>query len=125
MLASLLAAGTWLLIASMKGWPVSTTHSIVGAIVGFALAGLGIGRGNLPLDFLGLPGCKSLVRNILIDLPFAADSAGRARFMSRLDNNPSWIGGSFTYQWWFLDRTANPFGFAGSDGAEFRIGAGL
>lgn len=42
MLASLLAAGTWLMIASMKGWPVSTTHSIVGAIVGFALAGLGI-----------------------------------------------------------------------------------
>ncbi|TFH88437.1 inorganic phosphate transporter [Billgrantia azerbaijanica] len=42
MLASLLAAASWLLIASMKGWPVSTTHSIVGAIVGFALAGLGI-----------------------------------------------------------------------------------
>ncbi|MGM0784875.1 MAG: inorganic phosphate transporter [Pseudomonadota bacterium] len=42
MLASLLAAATWLLIASMKGWPVSTTHSIVGAIVGFALAGLGM-----------------------------------------------------------------------------------
>ncbi|MFB9866839.1 inorganic phosphate transporter [Vreelandella sulfidaeris] len=41
MLAALLAAGTWLLIASMKGWPVSTTHSIVGAIVGFAVAGLG------------------------------------------------------------------------------------
>ncbi|WP_163558023.1 inorganic phosphate transporter [Halomonas sp. NO4] len=42
MLASLLAAATWLLIASMKGWPVSTTHSIVGAIVGFAMAGLGL-----------------------------------------------------------------------------------
>lgn len=42
MLASLLAAGTWLLIASRKGWPVSTTHSIVGAIVGFAAVGLGI-----------------------------------------------------------------------------------
>lgn len=41
MLAALLAAATWLLIASMKGWPVSTTHSIVGAIVGFAVAGLG------------------------------------------------------------------------------------
>ena len=41
MLAALLAAGTWLLVASMKGWPVSTTHSIVGAIVGFAVAGLG------------------------------------------------------------------------------------
>lgn len=42
MLASLLAAGTWLLIASKKGWPVSTTHSIVGAIVGFAAVGIGV-----------------------------------------------------------------------------------
>lgn len=42
MLASLLAAGTWLLIASRNGWPVSTTHSIVGAIVGFAAVGVGI-----------------------------------------------------------------------------------
>ncbi len=42
MLASLLAAGTWLLIASRNGWPVSTTHSIVGAIVGFAAVGIGI-----------------------------------------------------------------------------------
>ncbi len=42
MLASLLSAGTWLLIASRKGWPVSTTHSIVGAIVGFAAVGIGI-----------------------------------------------------------------------------------
>ncbi len=42
MLASLLAAGTWLLVASRSGWPVSTTHSIVGAIVGFAAAGIGI-----------------------------------------------------------------------------------
>ena len=42
MLASLLAAGTWLLVASRNGWPVSTTHSIVGAIVGFAAVGIGI-----------------------------------------------------------------------------------
>lgn len=42
MLAALLAAGTWLLIASRKGWPVSTTHSIVGAIVGFAAVGIGV-----------------------------------------------------------------------------------
>lgn len=42
MLSALLAAGTWLLIASRKGWPVSTTHSIVGAIVGFAAVGIGI-----------------------------------------------------------------------------------
>ena len=42
MLAALLAAGTWLMIASRKGWPVSTTHSIVGAIVGFAVVGMGM-----------------------------------------------------------------------------------
>jgi PiT family inorganic phosphate transporter len=42
MLASLLAAGTWLAIASKNGWPVSTTHSIVGAIVGFAAVGIGL-----------------------------------------------------------------------------------
>lgn len=42
MLSALLAAGTWLLIASIKGWPVSTTHSIIGAIVGFAAVGIGV-----------------------------------------------------------------------------------
>ena len=40
MLSALLAAGSWLAIASFKGWPVSTTHSIVGAIVGFAAVGV-------------------------------------------------------------------------------------
>ena len=42
MLASLLAAAVWLLIASSLGWPVSTTHSIVGAIVGFGAVGVGV-----------------------------------------------------------------------------------
>ena len=42
MLAALLAAGIWLMIASTRGWPVSTTHTIVGAIVGFAVAGIGV-----------------------------------------------------------------------------------
>ncbi|MBU1138096.1 MAG: inorganic phosphate transporter, partial [Proteobacteria bacterium] len=41
MLAALLAAAVWLLIASSRGWPVSTTHSIVGALVGFAIVGIG------------------------------------------------------------------------------------
>lgn len=42
MLSSLLAAGIWLFIATRFGLPVSTTHSIVGAIVGFAAVGIGM-----------------------------------------------------------------------------------
>ncbi len=46
MLAALLAAAIWLMIASSKGWPVSTTHTIVGAIVGFTMAGIGVDAVN-------------------------------------------------------------------------------
>ncbi len=41
MMSSLVAAGLWLTVASYLGWPVSTTHSIIGAIVGFALVAVG------------------------------------------------------------------------------------
>ncbi|MES9960570.1 MAG: inorganic phosphate transporter [Sedimenticola sp.] len=46
MLAALLAAAIWLMIASSRGWPVSTTHSIIGAIVGFAMVGIGMDAVN-------------------------------------------------------------------------------
>ena len=42
MLSALLAAAVWLTIASRFGWPVSTTHSIIGAIIGFAMVAIGV-----------------------------------------------------------------------------------
>ncbi|RVU31557.1 inorganic phosphate transporter [Neptunomonas marina] len=46
MMSALLAAGIWLLVATHFGWPVSTTHSIVGAIVGFAAVGISVDAVN-------------------------------------------------------------------------------
>ena len=46
MLAALLAAGVWLNLATFLGLPVSTTHSIIGAIVGFGLLVGGISAVN-------------------------------------------------------------------------------
>lgn len=43
MLAALLAAAIWLHLATALGMPVSTTHSIVGAVAGFGLLQFGFG----------------------------------------------------------------------------------
>lgn len=37
MMSALLAAAIWLLVASRRGWPVSTTHAIIGGIVGSSI----------------------------------------------------------------------------------------
>lgn len=37
MMSALLAAALWLLFATKKGWPVSTTHAIIGGIVGSSM----------------------------------------------------------------------------------------
>jgi PiT family inorganic phosphate transporter len=42
MISSLLAAGVWLIVASYFSWPVSTTHTIIGAIVGFGAVTCGM-----------------------------------------------------------------------------------
>jgi PiT family inorganic phosphate transporter len=46
MLAALLAAAVWLMIASWQGWPVSTTHTIIGGLVGFAIVAIGLSAVN-------------------------------------------------------------------------------
>lgn len=48
MLSALLAAGVWLQFASYFGLPVSTTHSIVGSIIGFTLVSVGSEAVNWP-----------------------------------------------------------------------------
>jgi hypothetical protein len=40
-LTAVLAVAVWLMIASTKGWPVSTPHSIIGAFIGFAIVSIG------------------------------------------------------------------------------------
>ena len=42
MIGALLAAAVWLAVATRFGWPVSTSHTIVGAIVGFACVAAGL-----------------------------------------------------------------------------------
>lgn len=71
MIAALLAAGIWLMIASLKGWPVSTTHSIVGSIVGFAAVGISIDAvswgsvGTIVLSWVTSPLCAGILSFIL------------------------------------------------------------
>ena len=67
MISALFAAGTWLLISSLRGWPVSTTHTIVGAIVGFGIYALGYEAinwsvvGNIGLSWITSPLSSAIV----------------------------------------------------------------
>ncbi|MCW8918302.1 MAG: inorganic phosphate transporter [Gammaproteobacteria bacterium] len=91
MLASLLAAGIWLLIASRAGWPVSTTHTIVGAIVGFAAVGVGMDAvkwgkvGTIVMSWIVSPALAGIiaywlfvsVQRLILDTPHPLQNAKR------------------------------------------------
>jgi len=56
MMAALLAAALWLLFASKRGYPVSTTHSIIGGIVGSAITlGIVLENGDSALSLVNWP----------------------------------------------------------------------
>ena len=89
MMASLLAAGIWLLVASRAGWPVSTTHTIVGAIVGFAAVGIGFDAvewgkvGTIVMSWIISPALSGIiaywlfvsVQRLILDTPNPLDNA--------------------------------------------------
>ena len=61
MISALLAAAIWLHIASSLGWPVSTTHSIIGGVLGFGVMAGGVDivnwgkMGNVVLSWVVSP----------------------------------------------------------------------
>jgi PiT family inorganic phosphate transporter len=65
MLAALLAAGVWLMVASYYGWPVSTTHTIVGSLIGFGVVGIG-------LDAVDWPQVAGIVASWIVSPLFGA-----------------------------------------------------
>ena len=67
MLSALLAAGVWLNLATFLGLPVSTTHSIIGSIVGFGLLVGGVSAihwgklGSVVMSWVVSPLCGGLI----------------------------------------------------------------
>jgi PiT family inorganic phosphate transporter len=71
MISALLSAAIWLGVASYLGWPVSTTHSIVGAIVGFAAFGVGMDAvnwgkvGGIVLSWIVTPALSGILAYVI------------------------------------------------------------
>jgi PiT family inorganic phosphate transporter len=83
MVSVLLACGLWLQIATSQGWPVSSSHAVVGAIAGFSWVAAGIGAvdwaniGRISLAWVATPvvsgilaaGFYSIVKSSILDRP--------------------------------------------------------
>jgi len=83
MVAVLLACGLWLQIATSQGWPVSSSHGVVGAIAGFSWVAAGVDAvdwvniGRISLAWVVTPlvsgilaaGFYSLVKYSILDQP--------------------------------------------------------
>jgi PiT family inorganic phosphate transporter len=83
MVSVLLACGLWLQIATNQGWPVSSSHAVVGAIAGFSWVAVGVGAvdwaniGGITVAWVLTPvvsgilaaGFYSLVKYLILDQP--------------------------------------------------------
>ena len=45
-MSALMASSSWVMFATCMGWPVSTTHSIIGALIGVGVSAAGLGAVN-------------------------------------------------------------------------------
>lgn len=74
MLAALFATSIWLQVASYFGWPVSTTHAIVGAILGFGVIIGGFSTvkwvevGSIALSWVISPAISALFSYIIFSI---------------------------------------------------------
>ena len=70
MQSALLSTGTWLMVASYYEMPVSTTHSIIGGIMGFGIMSKGVGvvkwGGELQDEFPYVDGVAAICASWLI-----------------------------------------------------------
>jgi PiT family inorganic phosphate transporter len=83
MVSVLIACGVWLQIATSQGWPVSSSHAVVGAIAGFSWVAAGFGAvdwaniGRISFAWLVTPlvsgtlaaGFYSLIKHSILDQP--------------------------------------------------------
>ncbi|ORY01008.1 phosphate transporter [Basidiobolus meristosporus CBS 931.73] len=76
MVCAVIGSSTWVLFATRNGWPVSTTHSIVGAIIGVGIAAFGVNS----VDW-GYSGVAKIVTSWFVS-PIAAGIAASIIYMS-------------------------------------------
>jgi len=97
MSCSLPAAAIWLHMASSFGMPVSTTHSIVGAVTGFGVVAFGVGAidwstmGQIVASWFLSPVLGGLIAFVLFKLILALILGRHAPTHAAIRHAPFWF----------------------------------
>ncbi|OMJ07062.1 putative phosphate permease [Smittium culicis] len=75
MTTSVFGSATWVIFATSRGWPVSSTHSVIGAIIGMGIAAYGLetvkwgydGIAKIVTSCNGMPGPQPLIKELTQD----------------------------------------------------------